>query len=182
MRRTLYAFGLVSFWLILSALAPAMPHERHSQRKETFRIEGAIAKPGDWSRERLEKEFAADLKTVAYTLKGEKGEARCIPLLSLVQAAHLRLNAKIKNHPLAFVVIVRADDGYTVTFSMGELLPANGKREVWLALDRDGMPLDKDEAPVQLLVPEDEKSSRWVHGVASITIVDGFQAINKKRK
>jgi DMSO/TMAO reductase YedYZ molybdopterin-dependent catalytic subunit len=182
MRRALFAPAIVALVLLLSALAPAMPGGRHQERKLTFRIEGAVEKPGDWTVDRLSTEFAGDVKTVSYTLKAEKGEVRCVPLLSLVQAAKPRVNAKVKNHQLAFIVIARADDGYTVAFSLGELLPAYGKREVWLALNRDGKPLSEKEGPVQLLVPEDEKPSRWVHSVTRITVVDGLRPLTGKLK
>jgi hypothetical protein len=182
MRRIFCAAAIVTLALLFSALAPAMPGAKHQERKSNFRLEGAIEKSGDWTPDRLAQEFAGDLKTVSYSLKGAKGEARCIPLLSLVQAARPRLNAKVKNHQLAFVVIARADDGYTVAFSLGELLPAYGKREVWIARDRDGKPLSDKEGPVQLLVPEDEKPSRWVHSVSRITVVDSLQIEKGKPK
>lgn len=182
MRRNLSAVALVWITLLFSTLAPALPSTHPQDRKSNLRIEGAVYKAGDWTAESLFQDFAGDIKTVSSTLKGVKGEARCIPLLSLVQAAKPRLNAKIKNHQLAFIVIVRAEDGYTVAFSLGELLPAYGKRAVWLALDHDGTPLSEKEAPAELLVPEDEKPSRWVHAVSRITIMDGAQAKVGKRK
>ena len=80
------------------------------QQAETFRVEGAVERAGDWTTARLATEFASDVKTVTYNLKGEKGEARCVPLLALLQAAKPRLNPKIKNHQLAFVALARAED------------------------------------------------------------------------
>jgi DMSO/TMAO reductase YedYZ molybdopterin-dependent catalytic subunit len=182
MKRVLCAVALVLLALLFSTLAPALPGRRLQERKTNLRIEGAVEKSGDWTVESLSKEFAADVKTVPYTLKGVKGEARCVPLLSLVEAAKPRLNAKIKNHQLAFVILVRGDDGYTVAFSLGELLPTYGKRAVWLALDHDGKPLSDKEAPAELIVPEDEKPSRWVHAVTRITLVDGASAEAEKPK
>jgi|SRR5579871_1022079 len=175
----------VAALLTALALAPAAPGVRHRQHPGTFRIEGAVEKPGEWTIARLEQELAGDIKSVSYTLKRdkepeEKGEARCISLLDFIQAAKLHLNAKVKNHQLAFVALVRADDGYTAAFSMGELLPQFGKRGVWIALDREGKPLRGEDSPVQLLVPEDERPARWVHGVSSITLIDGFEVTNKK--
>src|SRR5262249_52793427 len=126
-----------------------------------------------WTVAQLRKEFAADIRTVPYTLKKEKGTARCLPLMTLIQAAQPRLDPRRKNHLLAFAVIVRAEDGYAVCFSLGELLPEHGKRAVWLALDRNGKPLSAEEGPVRLLVPGEEKAARWVHGVTSLTLIDG---------
>ena len=64
-------------------------------------------------------------------------------------------------------------------FTLGELLPQFGNRQVWLALDRNGKPFVGDDAPAQLIVPEDEKGARWVHGIRSITLIDGFQTLGK---
>ena len=154
---------------------------------ESFQILGAVERPGAWTAARLEKEFAGEIKTVAYTLRRdkkpeEKGEARCLPLYALIQAAKPLLNPKVKNHPLAFVAVVRGDDGYTIAFSLGELTPQVGGRNVYIALDRNGKPLRGDDGPVQLLSTDDQKPARWVHGVASITLVDGFALTNKQAK
>ena len=181
MKRVMSA-GRVSCLLLL-ALSPLLMAAAHSQTgKQTFHIEGAIEKSGEWSVDRLSKEFTGEIKNVFYTLKGEKGEAKCVPLLAFVQAAKPRLNAKVKNHPLSFAIIIRAKDGYTVTFGLGELMPAYGKREVWLALDQNGKSLPDKETPVSLIVPEDEKPSRWVHGISRITILDGYQNGPQKGK
>jgi hypothetical protein len=68
---------------------------------------------------------------------------------------------------------VKAADGYTAAFSMGELLPTVGKRDVWVAFDFPDGPISDKEGPVQLIVPDDDKPSRWVHAVTTITIADG---------
>ena len=182
MKKLSFAPALVCFAVLLTAASAAKPGTHHAAAPQAFRIQGAVEKPAQWTAESLSKAFAGDVKTISYTLKGEKGQAQCVPLLAMVQAAKPRLNAKIKNHQLAFVLIVRAEDGYTVAFSLGELLPAYGKREVWLALDHDGKPLTEKEGPVALLVPEDEKPSRWVHRVTGITVMDGTQTAGQKHK
>ena len=165
----------------------AEPKARQAQQAESFQIAGAIEKPGVWTVARLEKEFAGDIKTISYTMrraKGveEKGESRCLPLYALIQATKPLLNPKVKNHTLAFVALVRADDGYTIAFSLGEITPQVGGRNVYIALDRNGKPLRGDDGPVQLLSTDDQKPARWVHGVASITLLDGFALTDKQAK
>ena len=64
-------------------------------------------------------------------------------------------------------------DGYTVDFSLPELLPEFGHHAVWVALDEDGKPLTGETGPASLLVPDDVKAGRWVHGLTAITVVDG---------
>ncbi len=182
MRKPAFKFAFVALLLLSLAFVRAAPAARHTQEPETIRIGGAVEKPDAWTVERLSKEFAGDLHTVHYTLKGTKREARCVPLIALIEAAKPRLNPQIKNHELAFLVLARGKDGYTVSFSLGELLPQYGKSAVWVALDRDGKPLPEQAAPAELLVPGDVKPSRWVRALAEITLVDGTQALEKVEK
>ncbi len=188
MQRQTVGAGLAAILCLMLAFAQAAPRrtreapakaqepppQTQTARSESLRVSGAVEKPGEWTTARLTKEFAGDLKTVSYTRKGVKGEARCLPLIAFLEAARPRVNPKIKNHTLAFVAFVRGGDGYTAAFSLGELLPQYGKRSVWLALEENGKPLGDREAPVALLSPDDGKPSRWVHGVASIAVVDGL--------
>ena len=152
---------------------------RSGQHVTSFRIAGSVDNPGVWTNERLSTELSGDVKTVTYTLKGEQSQARCVPLYALIQATRPRVSLRVKNHLLAFAVFVSADDGYTMAFSLGELAPQNGKRQVWIALDRNGQPLPDGDAPVSLIVPEDVKPSRWVHGVTKIVLVDGLESVKQ---
>ena len=142
----------------------------------TFRVAGAVEAPGEWSVERIEKELPTEIRVLPYKLKGEDHTARCIPLMTLLRAAKPRVEPTRKNALLAFTVTAKARDGYAVSFSLGELLPEGGNREVWLALDADGKDLSEEAAPVRLLVPGDTKPARWLFGIASLTLVNGAEA------
>ncbi len=141
-----------------------------------FHVSGAVARPTAWTAGSLGKTFVADTRVVRYTRKGVAHTAHCVPLLSVVQAAQPTFNPHIKNHRLQFVVAVQGFDGYTADFSLAELLPEIGHRAAWLALDEDGRPLPDDAGRVSLIVPEDAKPGRWVHGVVAVTVTDGAQA------
>jgi hypothetical protein len=134
-------------------------------------VSGDVEHAGEWTAERLAHDFAADVREIEIPGKAS-AKARCVPLLSLIQAAAPKIDPVAKGQRLGFAAVVRGRDGYAVTFSLGELLPEHGGRAIWLALDHDGKPLDSAHAPVELVVPADEKRSRWVRGVASVTILD----------
>ncbi len=151
-------------------------------REATFALEGAIEKPGAWGRERLLRELASEIKTVDYVVKGERRSARAVSLLSLIQASKPRLNPRAKNHLLAFTVFVRASDGYTMSFSLGEMSPTEGKRAIWVAFEREGRPILGDDGPVEILVPEDGRPARFVHGVNRIIVVDGLILTDPKNR
>lgn len=138
------------------------------------------AKPGHWSVERIKADFAAEVKEVSYVSHGRKQTSHAVPLLSLLKAAGVptgvgtdpKADPKVKNRALRLAVTCASDDGYAATFSLGELLAEGGDRAVWVAVDADGKPLAGRDVPVKLIVPDDNKPGRWVHGVTTITVVD----------
>jgi hypothetical protein len=143
-------------------------------------VGGAIPKASDWTAGQLKAQFAAEIKPITYAGKGESHTCNCVPLLSLLKAAGVQTELKMdpaadpktKNRPLRLAVVVRGRDGYAALFSLAELLPAIGNRSAWLALDIDGGELPARDGPVKLIVPQDSKPGRWVHEIATITILD----------
>jgi hypothetical protein len=150
-----------------------------SQDKDSLRVGGAVAS-STWSAARLKSQFGSEIKPVQYSSKGRQHTCDCIALISLLKAAGVPMEMKMdpaadpktKNLALRLAVVVQGRDGYTVVFSLAELMPAIGNRAVWLALDIDGGELPADEGPVKLIVPQDGKPGRWVHGVDAMTILD----------
>jgi len=54
-------------------------------------------------------------------------------------------------------LVVEGADGYKVVFSLPELDPAFGNRVVLLAERRDGHALAADEAPLRLVILEEQR-------------------------
>jgi hypothetical protein len=160
--------SLIVALFLCAASLPACAQEGGS-----FRIAGAVKKPGEWTVARVTRELAGSVREVRYQLKEEMHVARCVPLAALLDAAELSSDSKRKNPRLAFAAIVHGRDGYAVCFSLGELTPDISASEVWVALEVDGKPLAGKDAPVRLLVPSDKKPARWIFGIESITVVDG---------
>lgn len=152
------------------------------QARFNFRVEGAVLRPSIWSVARLGKELAAEVKPFEYVAKGEKRTGRGVSLWSLLQAAGLRADPKVKNHLLGFIAIVRARDGYTATFGLGELSPTEGNRAVWLSFERGGASLSEKDGPVETIVPEDGRPARFVRSVERIVIVDGRELSDPKSR
>jgi hypothetical protein len=139
----------------------------------TFTVTGDVQATTTWDGAKIQHEHAADIQTVQYTLKGASHSSHCVPLLTLIDDAKPNVNPHIKHHDLQFTVQVQGFDGYTVAFSMAELLPAIGNRKVWVALDEDGAPLKEEGGALEIIVPDDVKPARWVHGITVVTVVDG---------
>ncbi len=170
MRNTLISLATVLFFFAVNALAdPA-----------TIHISGPSTQPSDWTADQLKTQFAAQIKSIDYQSHGQKHTSNAIPLLSLLKTAGVaadlkedpKADPKTKNSTLRLVIVVRGNDGYTVALSLADLLPQIGDQEAWLALDADGSPLPANESPAKLILPSDVKPGRWVHGIATISILD----------
>ncbi|MCA9316802.1 MAG: hypothetical protein KDB73_15055 [Planctomycetes bacterium] len=136
------------------------------------RIAGAVDAPSSMTNEQLRATCSNELELVTYTIRGEQHQATCVPLALLVAKARPKL-PEGRNHPdLAFVVAVRARDGYTAAFSFGELDGKLGDAKVYVALDFDGKPLSHKHAPAELIVTSDKKGSRGVRAIETIEVID----------
>src|SRR5262249_44014026 len=142
------------------ALAQAAQPEPTRPPPASFRMTGAIEKEGDWSAARLAVSFPESFRERSLTYRGKALKARGVPLLDLIKEAGPRVDPARKNHLLAFAALVKGIDGYAVAFSLGELLPENGNRQVYVVTEVDGAPLPEKEAPARLLALDEEKPSR----------------------
>ena len=67
-------------------------------------------------------------------------------------------------------VLVEAADGYQVVFSIPEIHPGLGGREVLLANRVNGEPLGAKLAPYQVIVPGSDLHARWIRQVTRILV------------
>lgn len=143
-------------------------------------IAGAVDKPGEWTVARIKADLAADITTITYTGHDGKHTSSAVPLASLLKAVGVQtelkpppkgVDPKAKHGEMHFAVTVQGRDGYFAVFSIAELMTDLGNRHIWLALDVDGKPWPAAEAPMKLVVPDDEKPARWVHSVETISVV-----------
>lgn len=167
--------GMVA--VLAAALMPLNPCE--AAPPPTVAVTGAVAKPAVWNAGDLRRIFAGKIRDITYTLKGHPHTAKALPLYAVIEQVQPRYNPHIKNHSLQFVVEVQGRDGYTADFTVAELSPEIGGRNVWLAVEEDGAPLADESAPAEVVSPDDRKPARWVHGVAAITVVDTAQETGK---
>jgi hypothetical protein len=149
-----------------------------AQAGDSIHVSGGGAASSDVTASQIRSQLAAEIKPVAYRSKGADHTFGCVPLVSVLKGAGVQTDfvmqpgadPKKKNLMLRRVVIITGADGYTVVFSLAELLPSVGNRIVWLAVDEDGKPLPEKEAPMRLIVPDDKMPARAVHQVASIDV------------
>ena len=78
----------------------------------------------------------------------------------------------LKGHDLAKRVVVEAADHYRVVFSLAEIAPGLGAREVLLADREDGRALPPPVGPWRLVVPADGSGARGVREVVALRVRD----------
>jgi DMSO/TMAO reductase YedYZ molybdopterin-dependent catalytic subunit len=143
----------------------------------TLSIRGDVQKPTQWSMEALKAQFAGQTQSVKFMV-GKDKEPKVgtgIPLLSVIQAVALRTDQSIKHHDLKFLVILEAKDSYQAFFSLAELTPPQGGPDLaFLIWDVDVQRLSEKEAPLRLILTTDGEA-RQIHGVTTITLVDGVK-------
>jgi len=92
-----------------------------------------------------------------------------LPLLDVLEKNGLETRSMASQRKLApGVVLVTARDGYTVVFSLGELLMHRGDPRVYLVAETAQGPLPENQGPVRLVVLGDR--SRSAYALAKIEV------------
>jgi hypothetical protein len=166
--------------VLLAMIFPANVVSLAADSPPSIEVKGAVEKAGKWTAASLRKQFAAEIKPIEYTSRGQKHSASCIALSSILHEAGADAQMKMgpdvspamKNHALRLAVVVTSFDGYTACFSLAELLPDFGNTTAYVALDSDGKPFPEGEGHLRVIVPSDKKPARSVRDVQAINVVD----------
>ncbi len=78
----------------------------------------------------------------------------------------------LRGPALRLVVAIDAADGYRAVFSLSEVDPGFGDRQIVLAIRHDDRPLDSAEGPFRVVVPDEARPARWVRQVTGIRVID----------
>jgi hypothetical protein len=117
---------------------------------------------------------AADIGSLPHTtvkVSGPDGTKvfRGVLVATVLKKANVGLALKGKR--LASCLIVEAADGYRVVIALPELDPEFTDKQILLAGERDGKPLDDKEGPYRIIIPDEKKMARWVRQVKTLKIV-----------
>jgi hypothetical protein len=89
----------------------------------------------------------------------------------LLKNAGMPSGDNLRGKALAYCIVVTANDGYQVTFSIAELDESLGNLQVLVSDNEDGKPLGQNIGPLRLVVPADKRPARWVRMVKTIRVV-----------
>jgi hypothetical protein len=100
----------------------------------------------------------------------EPAEYSGVALHELLMASGVAQGKELRGHHLREFVAVTGLDGYQVVFSLAELDPAFAQRTIFLAFRKDGQPLPDKEAPLRVIIPDEQHPTRWIRQVTSIRV------------
>ncbi|MBW4474458.1 MAG: molybdopterin-dependent oxidoreductase [Stenomitos rutilans HA7619-LM2] len=116
----------------------------------------------------------AKLPRTTLTVRERKGTNIAyegVLLREILQRAGVPQNEQLRGSNLARYLVVEGADGYAVVFGLPEFDPAFGNRVVLLADRRDGQALAPDEAPLRLVIPDDQRRARWVRKITRMRVM-----------
>jgi hypothetical protein len=117
---------------------------------------------------------AADIGSLPHTtvkVSGPDGTKVFSGVLVATVLKKANVGLALKGKRLASCLIVEAADGYRVVIALPELDPEFTDKQILLAGERDGKPLDDKEGPYRIIIPDEKKMARWVRQVKTLKIV-----------
>lgn len=108
--------------------------------------------------------------TVTDTAANPPAEYEGVAFSELLKLVGAPLGQDLKGDKLAWIVTIRAADGYRVVYALAEMDPPHAGRTVMLADRRDGKPLPAAIGPYRIVALGDKRPARWVRQVTSISV------------
>jgi DMSO/TMAO reductase YedYZ molybdopterin-dependent catalytic subunit len=102
---------------------------------------------------------------------GSKITYEGVTLLAVLQKAGAPFGKQLRGKVLSTYVLAKAQDGYQVVFTLGELDPDFGNETILLADKRDGKPLAEKQGPFRLVCPNDKEGARSVRMLTTLEVV-----------
>lgn len=138
---------------------------------EVVEITGLVEQPGDLTVADLQQLPTETVEVTYETGSGpEQHTFTGTPLFGAIEQLGFQVPPDARNPLLRFYLVVIAKDGYQLVVSGGELDPNFGNAPMLLAWEQDGQPLMGEDGPVRLVVPDDRRGGRYVHGVVRIDV------------
>ncbi|MGA3040539.1 MAG: molybdopterin-dependent oxidoreductase [Bryobacteraceae bacterium] len=136
---------------------------------EKLTVDGDVATPLTLTAADLAK-MPHETATLA-AMDGKKTAFEGVPLIEILEKAGVPFGKEMRGKALAGYVLVEAQDGYQVVFSMGELDPGLAGARVIVVDRHEGQPLSAREGPIRLVVESDKRPARSVRMVERLHVV-----------
>jgi DMSO/TMAO reductase YedYZ molybdopterin-dependent catalytic subunit len=134
----------------------------------TVQVKGELPKPLELTAADLAKMPRRSVR--AKDRSGKESEYEGVLLAEILKAAGVQFGHELRGPAMANYLLVEAADGYRVVFALPELDAASTDRVIVLADRRDGKPLDTNEGPFRIIVPDEKRQARWVRQVTVLMV------------
>ena len=151
--------------ICLAASAPFARAQSHAAHAPSTPPPGRMELP--WHADLL---HALPRHAVSMDVHGTPLQCSGVDLVDVLRRAGAMPADPLRGAHLARHVEVRARDGYTVVFSLGELDPTLGKQRVYVTDQCEGKPLPADAGPARLLIPGDARPARSARQIQTFVI------------
>jgi hypothetical protein len=128
-------------------------------------IDGQVSSPRQWSAADLKVQPSITIEASYMAHNEEHVHFTGVPLWALLTEAKL-IEGEGKNAKLRHSILVTGSDGYAAAVALGEIDPEFEGKQVLVAYEREGKPLDS----LQLVVPGDKRGGRYVHDLVHIEV------------
>lgn len=136
---------------------------------QTLAVDGHVAHPAQLTLDQLK---ALPPVTVSLAFQTDHGPTSGTwtgaLLLDIVKQAAPVDSGSDKSAPLQHTILARGHDGYGVALAIGEIDPRFAGKQVIVAYQRDGKPMENQT--FRLVVPGDAHGGRSVNDLVSLTI------------
>jgi hypothetical protein len=111
-------------------------------------------------------------KVVGTDYEASTAEFEGVSLIDFLQPLGVVFGKELKGPRASTVLLVEAQDGYRVSFSLLEFDPATTEKLILLADRRDGKPLGEKDGPFRLVIPDDKRQVRWIRMIRSMRVMN----------
>jgi hypothetical protein len=95
-----------------------------------------------------------------------------VSLKAVLEKAGVPFGESLKGKRMALCLLVEAADGYRAVFALAEIDPAFTDKRFILAFLKDGKPLNNNEGPYRIVIPDEKRMARWVRQVTTLKVLD----------
>ncbi|GAA5481978.1 hypothetical protein [Haloferula sargassicola] len=110
-------------------------------------------------------------KVNATSRSEEKTVFEGVPIGEILKLLHAPTGDQRRAEKMKLMVLMTARDGYQTAFSLAELDDSFRKRGIILADSASGKSLSDFEGPLMIVVPDEERHSRWIRQVSQIALI-----------
>jgi len=152
------SIAFIAAFLSLASFLFAEPILRIHDGKEWKELDSAV-----W-----EKLPRTEVKSIARD-KAERTYSG-VALAEILKTIPVPAGDTLRGPEMDRVVVVKAADGYKVSFSLAELDASFRKQSLIMADQVDGKPLDEHEGKRMLVCADDLRHSRWIRQITEIVV------------